>query len=92
MTLQRAIVKFEGAHSDGQVYVALSRVASLNGTYIDGRINEHDIRASTKVKQFYGYTAVAEAAAAARLIQRRIADAESDSYFIPDDVLAHMPM
>ena len=92
MTLQRAIVKFEGAPFDGQVYVALSRVASLDGTYIDGRINEHDIRASTKVKQFYGYTAEAEAAAAARLIQRRIADAESDSYFIPDDVLARMPM
>lgn len=54
MTLSRAELMLDGAFAYGQVYVALSRVSSLAGTWIRGRlITQQVVKAHPAVKSFY---------------------------------------
>ena len=40
----------------GQLYVALSRVCSINGLYLDRQLTQEDIKVSESVKEFYART------------------------------------
>jgi len=51
-TLNTAIIDIGKCFAEGQVYVALSRVRSLEGIYLIG-FNPSAIRANSKVKEFY---------------------------------------
>lgn len=52
-TLERAVIDTSGVFACAQVYVALSRVKSLDGVYLVGFEEKH-IRVSKAVKEFYG--------------------------------------
>jgi len=55
MTISRAEVQLDEAFSDGQAYVALSRLTDLNGLWIGGRgISQRNIRAHPQALAFYG--------------------------------------
>ena len=51
MTLSRAVLRVQDAFAYGQVYVALSRVQSLEGLWIKGVISEDAVRAHPDVLQ-----------------------------------------
>ena len=54
MSLSRAELMLDDAFDFGQVYVALSRVTSLDGLWIrGGRITQHVVRAHPSVLAFY---------------------------------------
>jgi ATP-dependent DNA helicase PIF1 len=56
MTLTRAAMSLGDAFSEGQVYVALSRVKSLDGLWLDGApVTPSIVSASRVVLQFLGY-------------------------------------
>jgi len=52
MTLDEAICDLDGAFVEGQIYVALSRVKSLDGLFIE-TINYNLIRAKKEALEFY---------------------------------------
>jgi ATP-dependent DNA helicase PIF1 len=53
-TLTRVEVQLDDAFDCGQVYVALSRVTSLDGLYIQGpQVTQKVVRAHPTVKEFY---------------------------------------
>ena len=54
MTIERAELQLDDAFDFGQVYVALSRVTSLDGLWVrGGRITQTVVKAHPKVKSFY---------------------------------------
>ena len=54
MTIDRAELQLDDAFEVGQVYVALSRVTSLEGLWVrGGRITQSVVKAHPKVKAFY---------------------------------------
>jgi len=54
MTIERAELQLDDAFDFGQVYVALSRVTSLEGLWVrGGRITQSVVKAHPKVKAFY---------------------------------------
>ena len=53
MTLDRAVLNLSKVFEPGQFYVALSRVRSLSGLSIVGKLATSCIRASSAVKKFY---------------------------------------
>ena len=54
MTIERAELQLDDAFDFGQVYVALSRVTSLDGLWVrGGRITQSVVKAHPKVKSFY---------------------------------------
>ena len=54
MTIERAELQLDDAFDYGQVYVALSRVTSLNGLWVrGGRITQNVVKAHPMVKAFY---------------------------------------
>lgn len=50
MTLQKAVVHVEGRFDNGQCYVALSRVTSLNGLFLT-KFDANKIMASNETKE-----------------------------------------
>lgn len=65
MTIERAELQLDDAFDFGQVYVALSRITSLDGLWVrGGRITQSVVKAHPKVKAFYqqnGSSALANA-------------------------------
>lgn len=53
LTLDRVLVEFDGTFAAGQIYVALSRVKSLDGLYIRN-LTPDSIVADARVLKFYG--------------------------------------
>ena len=54
MTIERAELQLDDAFDFGQVYVALSRITSLDGLWVrGGRITQSVVKAHPKVKTFY---------------------------------------
>ena len=57
LTLQKAVISFDLARqrnfNPGQIYVALSRVTSLNGLYLTGQFKENLIKADPKATEEY---------------------------------------
>lgn len=54
MTIERAELQLDDAFDYGQVYVALSRITSLNGLWVrGGSITQAVVKAHPKVKAFY---------------------------------------
>ena len=54
MTIERAELQLDDAFDYGQVYVALSRITSLDGLWVrGGRITQSVVKAHPKVKAFY---------------------------------------
>ena len=54
MTIERAELQLDDAFDFGQVYVALSRITSLDGLWVrGGRITQSVVKAHPKVKAFY---------------------------------------
>ena len=54
MTLSKVVMRLENIFSEGQAYVALSRVKSLDGLKIEGRLPGQDkFRPNQKVLNFY---------------------------------------
>ena len=54
MTIERAELQLDDAFDFGQVYVALSRITSLEGLWVKGgRIEQSVVKAHPKVKAFY---------------------------------------
>ena len=53
MTLNRAVLNLSKVFEPGQFYVALSRVRSLSGLSIVGKLKTSCIRASSAVRKFY---------------------------------------
>lgn len=55
MTIERAELQLDDAFDYGQVYVALSRITSLDGLWVrGGSITQSVVKAHPKVKTFYG--------------------------------------
>jgi ATP-dependent DNA helicase PIF1 len=54
MTLSRAVLMVQNAFECGQVYVALSRVQSLEGLWVKGVISQDVVRAHPAVLQKFG--------------------------------------
>lgn len=50
LTFPRAIIDLEQAFAPGQIYVALSRLTSLNGLVLSSKINYHSLRQHESVK------------------------------------------
>lgn len=54
MTLEKVIVDIDGsAFADGQTYVALSRVTSIDGLRLASKIDSNDIKVDEGILQFY---------------------------------------
>ena len=54
MTIERAELQLDDAFDFGQVYVALSRITSLDALWVrGGRITQSVVKAHPKVKTFY---------------------------------------
>ena len=54
MTLSRVVMRLENVFSEGQAYVALSRVKSIDGLKIDGKLpREAQLKPSQRVLDFY---------------------------------------
>jgi len=53
MTISRLEISLSNIFEDGQAYVALSRVTSLDGLSIQGNFNRNVIRANQQVVKFY---------------------------------------
>ena len=54
MTIERAELQLDDAFDYGQVYVALSRITSLDGLWVrGGRITQSVVKAHPKVEAFY---------------------------------------
>ena len=54
MTIERAELQLDDAFDFGQVYVALSRITSLDGLWVrGGRVTQSVVKAHPKVKTFY---------------------------------------
>ena len=53
MTLDRAVIDVSRVFATGQAYVAISRVRSLDGVYLQGKLTERFLSVSDEVKQFY---------------------------------------
>ena len=51
-TYEQAIIS-PGNFTDGQLYVALSRLSNVNGLYLTREIEEEDIKTNTMVTKFY---------------------------------------
>lgn len=70
MTIERAELQLDDAFDYGQVYVALSRITSLEGLWVrGGRITQSVVKAHPKVQVFYqenGSTAMMSSDAPAR--------------------------
>jgi ATP-dependent exoDNAse (exonuclease V) alpha subunit len=54
MTLDSALCNLSNVFAEGQAYVALSRVRSLDGLYLQG-FKPSSLKVNPKVRQFYGY-------------------------------------
>lgn len=54
MTLKCGVNLYPEFFANGQLYVALSRVNDRSNIYIDGLLDYKDLRASAKVRKFYG--------------------------------------
>jgi hypothetical protein len=54
MTIERAELQLDDAFDFGQVYVALSRITSLDGLWVrGGQITQNVVKCHPKVKLFY---------------------------------------
>lgn len=53
MTLDRAVIDVSRVFATGQAYVAISRVRSLDGVFLQGKITEGFLKVSSEVKRFY---------------------------------------
>jgi len=53
MTLDSAIIDVSNAFATGQVYVAISRVRSLDGLYLQGKLSNKALEIDESVKEFY---------------------------------------
>jgi ATP-dependent DNA helicase PIF1 len=53
LTFENAIISLDKCFAEHHIYVALSRVKSLNGIYIEGDIIENKIKINNKVKKFF---------------------------------------
>ena len=67
MTLDYVKVTLKDIFAEGQVYVALSRVRSMDGLEIIGRASRADVRVSPKVVKFYTALAANEAPSVGQL-------------------------
>ena len=80
MTIERAELQLDDAFDYGQVYVALSRVTSLNGLWIrGGNITQSVVKAHPKVTAFYRDNGSIAAAGAAGGAARKPASKQSTS-------------
>lgn len=52
--MERALISTKGIFENGQAYVALSRVKSLDGLQLRETLSRYSIKANPKVRQFYG--------------------------------------
>ncbi|EKE41958.1 hypothetical protein ENUP19_0284G0056 [Entamoeba nuttalli] len=52
MTLERAVIRIDNVFETGQAYVALSRLKSLDGLYIEGSVIKERIKCNEKAKKF----------------------------------------
>lgn len=53
MTLDRAVIDVSRVFANGQAYVAISRVRSLDGVFFQGKLTSGFLNVSEEVKQFY---------------------------------------
>jgi len=93
MTIERAELQLDDAFDFGQVYVALSRVTSLNGLWIrGGNITQSVVKAHPKVTTFYrdngSVSAAGDRKPASRQSTSEVKPIELDSDSNEEDSLA----
>lgn len=72
LTFEKAVIDAGASFAPGQVYVALSRLTTLNGLVLRSRIHPSSISTNTKVVEFIE-TQIPEAAAEEKLEQEQLA-------------------
>ena len=59
-TVSRAELKIDDAFENGQAYVALSRVASMDGLWLTTALTQRSVMADPIALDYYDYTAQTE--------------------------------
>lgn len=57
MTLDKAVIDVSNAFATGQAYVAISRVRSLDGVYLQGKLTSKFLKIDPRVQDFYARNA-----------------------------------